>query len=396
MNVRIERLNDTGDGVGNYSGKIIFVPKTVFGDLVDVYDYLEYKKYMIATKYDIIEYSSDRIDLKCPYFDMCGGCQIMNLSYDKQIIYKKNKVVLMFKKYANIDINPEIIGTSQFNYRNKIILEVKDGKLGLYKYHSHDIICINECLLAISSINMIIKLINDNCNLFLVNRIMIRTSFDNSIMVSFYGNIKYGDLDFLKDRVNSIYINDELVYGKDRIITRLGKYMFEISNNSFFQVNYEQMIRLYDKVYEYLPSGGKVMDLYCGTGSIGIYVSSKCSSVLGVEINESAVEDANRNKILNNISNIDFICGDVSLVIDENNYFDSIIVDPPRAGLSTKTKDILLKICSNNIIYVSCNPMTLVRDIKDLNCKYYVKDITLFDMFPNTYHCESIVLLKLK
>ena len=154
------------------------------------------------------------------------------------------------------------------------------------------------------------------------------------------------------------------------------------------------MIRLYDKVLGYIDENSSVLDLYCGTGSIGIYVSSKCSSVFGVEINKSAIVDANRNKEINKVNNIDFRCGDVENIIKENNSYDYIIVDPPRSGLSAKTREILLKIDCKKIIYVSCNPMTLVRDVKDLKERYIFKEITLFDMFPNTYHCESITVLE--
>ena len=396
MEVKIERLSDTGEGIGIINNKVIFVPKSIPNDIVLVKDIVEYKKYMVGHIEKMIIKSSDRCSVRCPYFDMCGGCQIMNMCYDKQLLYKKNKVINMFKKYANININPVIVGTDIFNYRNKIILEVKDGKLGLFKYRSHDVINISECLLVNDIINEVIEFINNNIDLSLVKKVMIKISTDRMVMVNFSGSISSDDIDKLKNVVYSIYVNDKCVWGNDKIVAKLNNYSFEVSANSFFQVNYDQMIRLYDKVIDYLPSFGNVMDLYCGTGSIGIYVSFKCKKILGIEINENAVRDANRNKVINKIDNIDFICGDVEDIISDNDYFDSIIVDPPRAGLSNKTKDMLLKIGSKNIIYVSCDPMTLVRDIKYLSDKYSVKDITLFDMFPNTYHVESVCFLERK
>ena len=169
-----------------------------------------------------------------------------------------------------------------------------------------------------------------------------------------------------------------------------------VSPESFFQVNYDMTVKLYDKVSEYLSSSGKVMDLYCGTGSIGIYIADKVKSIFGIEINKSAIRDANSNKELNDINNISFKCGDVENIINSRDFYDTIIVDPPRGGLSKKTKDILLNIGSKKIIYVSCNPMTLVRDINDLKVKYEFREITLFDLFPNTYHVESVTLLSLK
>lgn len=338
MIIDINRLSDTGEGIGKVDNKVIFIPKTCPGDTVLVKDATNYKKYMIANDFEIIHNGIIRCDVNCPYYDVCGGCQLMHINYEEQLKYKKNKVINMFKKYANIDINPEIVGSSQFNYRNKITLEVKDGKLGLYKYHSHDVIDIDNCLLVNDKINSIIGVINDKVDLSLVKSVTIRISDKNNAMVLFDGEIK--NIDNLKEYVDSIYVNNNLVYGSDNIVTNIGNYSFNVSNKSFFQINNEQVLRLYNKIYEYLPVSGNIMDLYCGTGSIGIYVSDKCKSILGVEINNSAIMDANRNKDINNIKNISFECGDVEDIINSHDYFDSIIVDPPRAGLSNKTKNI--------------------------------------------------------
>ena len=166
---------------------------------------------------------------------------------------------------------------------------------------------------------------------------------------------------------------------------------------TFFQVNYNQAELLYDKIKEYLGSNNnKVLDLYCGTGSIGIYVSEGCKEVIGIEINKSSVRDANTNIELNDINNVRVIEGDVGRVLEFNTKYDAIIVDPPRSGLDKRTKNTLLEIRSNKIIYVSCDPITLARDLKVLSEYYEVKDMILVDMFPNTYHVESVVLLKLK
>ncbi len=394
MRMKIERLNDTGEGIGLIDNKVVFIPKVVLGDEVTVKNIINHKNYMVGDIDKVINYSKDRNDLVCPYYSSCGGCQLLNMLYEKQLEYKKNKVINMFKKYMNIDIDTQIIGTDYLNYRNKITLEVENGKLGLYKYRSHDVINIDECLLVSKKINNIIKLINTKVDLSLVKKVTIRESTSNDIMLLIEGIVK--DISCLKKDVQTIYVNNKLVYGDGSIISKIGNYLYEISNDSFFQVNYNQMINLYDKIYEYVPRESKLLDLYCGTGSIGIYVSSKCINVLGIEINKNAIEDAKRNKEINKIDNIDFICGDVQDIISNDDSFDCVIVDPPRLGLSNKTKDILLNISSNSIIYVSCDPMTLVRDIKYLNSKYNIKSITLFDMFPNTYHCESVCILERK
>lgn len=396
MELKIERLSDNGDGIGFIDGKVVFVPKTVPGDVILIKDIKDYKKYYRGSLDTIVGKSDIRCDIECPYYDICGGCQIMGISYEKQLEYKKNKVVNIFKKYADIDINPFIFGNKQFKYRNKIILHVSDGKLGLVKYHSHGFVNIDRCLLVSDKINEVIKIINDKLDLVDVSKIMLREATNGDIMVKFYGDISFkqviGSLDGI---VKSIYVDDKLVFGDERIFSILNGFSFGISPESFFQVNYEGMIKIYDIILKYINDGDRILDLYCGSGSIGIYVSSKCSSIFGVEINESAVRDANLNKEINGLDNVNFRCGNVDSIIDGKYRCDTVIVDPPRGGLNKKTRDILLDVNSDKIIYVSCDAITLARDINYLKSKYYLEDITLIDMFPNTYHVESVACLKL-
>ena len=218
-------------------------------------------------------------------------------------------------------------------------------------------------------------------------------------MVVFYGFID--KIDVLKKYVSSIIlvnIKEKLLYGKSYIKEEVNGLKFIISYNSFFQVNTKAMVRLYDKVLKYanLTKEDDVLDLFCGTGTIGIYLSMYCKSVLGVEIVEEAIKDANINKELNNIDNISFICGDVDRVINEKFNQNVLVVDPPRSGLNKNTKNVILNNGFDRIVYVSCDPMTLVRDLKDLSSKYEFKEITLVDMFPNTYHVECVILLQRK
>ncbi len=396
MELKIERLSDNGDGIGFIDGKVVFVPKTVPGDVILIKDIKDYKKYYRGSLDTIVGKSDIRCDIECPYYDICGGCQIMGISYEKQLEYKKNKVVNIFKKYADIDINPFIFGNKQFKYRNKIILHVSDGKLGLVKYHSHGFVNIDRCLLVSDKINEVIKIINDKLDLVDVSKIMLREAINGDIMVKFYGDISCEQIvNSLDGIVKSIYVGDKLVFGDERIFSILNGFSFGISPESFFQVNYEGMIKIYDRVLGYINDGDRILDLYCGSGSIGIYVSSKCSSVFGVEINESAIRDANLNKEINGLDNVNFRCGNVDSIIDGKYRCDTVIVDPPRGGLNKKTRDILLDVNSDKIIYVSCDAITLARDINYLKSKYYLEDITLIDMFPNTYHVESVACLKL-
>ena len=211
-------------------------------------------------------------------------------------------------------------------------------------------------------------------------------------MVVFYGNINSNiDLD-----VDTIIINGKVIKGNGYIREEINDFKFIISPTSFFQVNNVGMINIYNKVLEYVD-GGNVLDLYCGTGTIGIYVSKKANKVLGIELNKEAIKDALINKKLNSINNIDFISGDVGTVLSQNKFkSDIVIVDPPRAGLDSKSIDNIIKIKPKKIIYVSCDPVTLARDLNILKEKYDVIEITPFDMFGNTYHVECVSLLKLR
>lgn len=392
MRVLIDRLNDTGEGIGKINNEIVFVEKTVPGDVVEVENIIKHKNYLEASPAKIIKNSSKRIPAPCPYYEKCGGCQIMNLNYPEQLAYKKEKVINIFKKYGDITVNPNIVFDKEWHYRNKITLQAENNKIGLFKSKSNEIVEIDECLLISNSMNELIKFIKENIKLAGINQIMLREA-NNQHMVVFKGNIDNTEALKLKNKVDSIYINNNHIYGTKEITTTLEKYTFKISKDSFFQVNHNQTIKLYNKVKEYLNKKKKILDLYCGTGSIGIYVSDNCQSILGIEINKQAIKDANINKKINNIENISFKCGDVANIITSKDKYDTIIVDPPRSGLSKKTRKILLEISTNYIIYVSCNPITLVRDIKELSSKYELKDITLFDLFPNTYHVESVSLL---
>ena len=205
------------------------------------------------------------------------------------------------------------------------------------------------------------------------------------------------DITPLKEIASSIYlkINNKYIhaYGNKNIYEKLENYKFKISPDSFFQVNIDTCSKLYNKVKEYIGSNKNVIDLYCGTGTIGIFIS-KNNNVIGIEINEYAIKDAEENKKINKIDNINFFCGDSGKKLKQLKFNPNIIiVDPPRSGLNKETINNILKFDSKEIIYISCDPMTFVRDLNILNKYYDIKEITPFDMFPNTYHIENIAYL---
>lgn len=395
--LEVSDINHQGYGIIRVNNRVVFVKDVIPGDIVDIEIIKNYKNYSLGEVVNFIKRSSEHDNVKCEYYGLCGGCQISHIKNKSQLNFKKNKVKNIFKKYLKLDIEPDIISVNSYNYRNKVVFHVEDNEIGFYEEGTNKLIPISECLLLDKRINELIKLFNQ-LDLTYVEKIMVRTT-SKEMMVVFYGYID--KIDVLKDKVDSIIlinIKEKLLYGKSYIKEQINGLKFIISYDSFFQVNTDAMIKLYDKVVEYanLSKDDSVLDLYCGTGTIGIYLSKYCKEVLGIEIVENAIKDANINKELNNIDNISFICGDVGRLINDEYKQDVLVVDPPRSGLDKKTRKVILDNEYKRVVYVSCDPMTLVRDLSELSIKYDIKDITLVDMFPNTYHVESVVLLEHK
>lgn len=393
---RIEKLNHQGYGIVRINNKVVFVQNAICDDVVDIEIISNYKKYALAEVVNYVSMSENHRNVVCPYYEECGGCNISHMKYPSQLEFKVNKVKDIFKRYLNIDIDPKIECDKEFFYRNKVVFHVVDGKIGFYEEGTNRLINILGCRLLDKRINMLVPLFN-KLDLTNIEKIMVRTT-SKEVMVVFYGYID--KVDILKDKVDSIIlinIKDKLLHGKSYIKEEINGMKFIISYNSFFQVNTNVMKKLYDKVLEYasLTGSESVLDLYCGTGTIGLYLSKNARDVMGIEVVEDAIKDANINKELNGINNIEFVCGDVGNLVNNNYVADVVIVDPPRSGLSENTRKVLLENMYERIIYVSCDPMTLVRDLRDLSSKYEIKDVCLFDMFANTYHVETVVKLEI-
>lgn len=397
MQYKIEKLDNFGRGISHINNKIVFISNALEDEVVDATTIYSNKRFDEAKVNEIIEVSRMRIKPICPYFDICGGCNLLHMNYDDQLKFKYNKVKDIIFKYLkeNIKVN-DVIYSNQFNYRNKASFEVKE-KLCYKMRKSTNLVDINYCYLLDKNINDIVHVLN-NLNLKNINNITIRTG-EEDIMVIISGNPTQEIIDALKEKARSIYVNDKLVYGKSNIVSKIGNYEFFVSDKSFFQVNKYNVKNLYDKVLEYaeLTGNENILDLYCGTGTIGIYLSKYAKSVIGIEVNEQAIFDANVNKNKNNIENISFICDTTSNINNiVNNDFDVIIVDPPRSGLDKNTINFLINSKAKRVVYVSCDIMTLVRDLNILKQDYDIREITPVDMFPNTYHVECVCVLKLK
>ena len=400
MEVKIEKLDYYGRGIAYIDNKIVFINNALPGEIVEIKIVNDKKRYSEANVLKYIKKSEKRNEPKCQYYSICGGCDLMHMNYEDQLEFKLNKVKEIVTKHANIqpELVKKIIFKNEYNYRNKVVLKVKD-KVGYYKKSSNDVVYIDECLIADSKINEVIKKIN-SMDLYNINEITIRKLDKIIICIDLIKDRKLDDfIDTFKEH-NIIKKNDGkhlLINGNNYITTKVNNLEFRVSIESFFQVNNEVMYELYNKILNYIKSNknSNVLDLFCGTGTIALFISNYSKEVIGIEVNSQAINDALVNKEINYIKNVNFILGDVEKNINNLKQIDTIIVDPPRSGLTKKTIDHILNINPKSLIYVSCDPLTLARDINLIN-NYDVDEIVLYDMFPNTYHVESLVLLTSK
>ena len=409
MSYKIERLDHQGRGITYINGKIAFVKDTLPGEEIELKIIKENSKLIEAEPTSFLKESQLRVKELCPYYKECGGCNLLHMSYEEQIKYKQSKIVDVMKKYA--DINSEVIKQivpcdRQFHYRNKVTLKVKE-KLGYFKEKTYELISIKKCLLVNDKINEIIKILNGYTDLSNIKEVVIKSFTDKETMLIIYlqeDEINENLLDYLSRHVDNIIVydnNKKMIkrIGKGNIIAKLKEKQFKIGANSFFQVNMDQTLKIYDKIADYLSKieDSTVLDLYCGVGSIGLYSVSNYAKLIGVEIVPEAIENAKTNAELNSMGNTKFLVGDTKTILMHSNYkADTIIVDPPRAGLDKSVIEDIKKINPNMLIYLSCDPITLARDLKLLSDLYDVEELIPYDMFPNTHHVETLVKLTKK
>ena len=397
MNLEIVKIDDFGRGIGFIDGKVTFVPKSVVGDIVDVEIVKTKKKYNVAKIQRIIKPSLKRKNVCCPYFEKCGGCELLNISYQNGLLYKKDKVINYFKK-NNLLITPKVIANDQtYGYRNKISLKAVDRKIGFFEAKSHSVLEIDKCLVAKNSINKVINFVK---SIDIINGdITIRSNYKDEILLIIKSNDKLSiDLDkFKKLSGIGIIVNDKVIFGKSYFYEKIENLIYKVSYDSFFQVNLNVATKMFNVIKKHIKEEDKILELYSGAGAISLFVSSKAKSLLGMEIVNNAVINANYNAKLNNINNASFVLEDLKTGVKINNYeFNKLIVDPPRSGLS---KDVLAFIENKkpqDIIYMSCDMQTLARDVSFLKSMYEITDFYVGDMFSYTYHVECVILLQRK
>lgn len=385
--VKGERLDDKGRAVTKIDGKITFVSNLLPNEEAEVKIINIKRKYNEAKVLKLLKTSSERVVPKCPYLNC--GCQLKHLNYQKQLEYKQNKVKEILKKFGNITpkINKIVYDNNINHYRNKITLKVQNN-VGFFQNHTNSFIPIKRCELVSEKVNNLIKELNQK-DLSKVTEITIK-DFDDIMLI-----IK-GDMDISNLSAKVIYLNDKLMTKDKFVMVKLKGLTFKISKEAFFQVNKYMTEKLYDLALNYLkPDKTKtILDLYCGTGTISLIMSKHFKKVIGIELNKEAIDCAQENKKINKINNVNFICGDASKEIKKvQDKIDYIIVDPPRSGLTKEGIGHILKLNPKKVVYISCDPITLARDLNLLKEYYDIKEVTPVDMFPNTYHVENVAVL---
>lgn len=406
---KITALENEGKGVCKVGGMVVFVPKTLPGEKVRI-RITEIKKSFARGKLiEILETSDKRTKSRCPYYDECGGCDLRHQEAKENLKFKKEKVENALKRIGKINVSVEetLSSYKEDNYRNKASFKVEDNKTGFYEEGTYRLIDIKECLLCEDEINTALKVIRKYID-YNINEIKNITIKHGNALNELLIDIESNDdkdiriLDYLitnLSRLKTVIFNNKIVFGNGYIKVVTNSLMFNVSSKSFFQINSIQMEKLYDVAIKLanLKKEDVVLDLYCGTGTITSIIAGHVKKVVGIEIVDDAVMDANENIKINHIGNASFICGDAAKEINKiKEKIDVIFVDPPRKGIDRKAIAIMKKISPKKIIYISCNPVTMARDLSYLNDLYDVKKVIPVDMFPNTAHVECVCVLKLK
>lgn len=443
IELKITGMTAEGSGVGRFEGMAVFVANAAIGDVLNVRIIKTAAKYAIGKIEEIITPSTARIEVDCPAFKSCGGCVFRHIAYSQELKIKEQRVKDAVKRIAGMDDLPvnRIVGAEKNDhYRNKAQMPVGgDGggnvTLGFFAQRSHRIIGCDSCLLQPEVFSDVIQAFrewaweympepyNELTHKGKLRHLYIRyaqTSGDIMVGLVVNGSGLKGEKELaimLSEQVKGfcsliVNVNEDktnvilgrkyrIVWGRDYILDELCGKRFRISPLSFYQVNHDQTERLYGIVRDYAKLSGKetVLDLYCGTGTIGLTLADFAKEVIGVEVVESAVEDARKNAAYNKAENARFICADASTAAEqlksEGVAPDVVILDPPRKGCDGALIETVAQMAPKRVVYVSCDPATLARDLKVFAEKgYHPTELTPVDMFPRTAHVECVCALE--
>lgn len=442
VTLTIEDMGVDGEGIGHTDGYTLFVKDALIGDVIRGKVMKMKKNYGYARMMEILTPSPDRVEPKCPYHKQCGGCQIQALSYEKQLEYKKRKVLNNLTRIGGLTDLPEfdLIGMEDpYHYRNKAQFPFGTDKNGMtvtgfYAGRTHSIISNTNCYLGVEENEQILQIILKHLERYhipaydektgkgLLRHVLIRKGFTtgelmvclilNGTQMPEIGNlvkelIKIKGMTSITINVNkkqtNVIMGQEMisVWGQDCITDYIGDVKYQISPLSFFQVNPVQTKKLYQRALDYaqVEKGETVWDLYCGIGTISLFLAQKAEKVYGVEIVPQAIEDAKRNAALNGFDNAEFYVGKAEEVLpekyrEEGVKADVIVVDPPRKGCDEALLRTIVQMDPKRVVYVSCDSATLARDLKYLAGEgYQVEKGTVVDQFPHTTHVETICCL---
>lgn len=442
VTLTIEDMGVDGEGIGHTDGYTLFVKDALIGDVISAKVMKMKKNYGYARMMEILTPSPDRVEPKCPYHKQCGGCQIQALSYEKQLEYKKRKVLNNLTRIGGLTNLPEfdLIGMEDpYHYRNKAQFPFGTDKNGMtvtgfYAGRTHSIISNTNCYLGVEENEQILQIILKHLERYhipaydektgkgLLRHVLIRKGFTTGeLMVCLILNgtqmpeigdlvkelIKIKGMTSITVNVNkkqtNVIMGQEMisVWGQDYITDYIGDVKYQISPLSFFQVNPVQTKKLYQRALDYaqVEKGETVWDLYCGIGTISLFLAQKAEKVYGVEIVPQAIEDAKRNAALNGFDNAEFYVGKAEEVLpekyrEEGVKADVIVVDPPRKGCDEALLRTIVQMDPKRVVYVSCDSATLARDLKYLAGEgYEVVAGTVVDQFPHTMHVETVCML---
>jgi 23S rRNA (uracil1939-C5)-methyltransferase len=441
----IKRLGINGEGVGYFKRQVVFVPGALPGEEVVVEVTNVSPKFAEAKIKKIRKKSPHRVQAPCPVYEQCGGCQLQHLKYEQQLVEKRDIVIQSLERHTKLavdrlDIRETIGMEDPWGYRNKSSFQLagKDGKVlaGLYGLNSHELIDIEHCAVQHSqtneAVNTVKKILEElKITIYneksrkgivrtIVTRVGVQTGELQVVLITNQAELPKKDL-IIKEiqrrlpNVTSIVqnINEQktsLIFGEetlslageDFIQETLGDLQFELSARTFFQLNPVQTIKLYNEVKTAAALTGKekIVDAYCGVGTIGLWLADQAGEVRGMDVIPEAIEDAKKNAKRHGITNTKYVPGKAEEVlpkwVKKGWKPDVIIVDPPRTGLDNQLIQTILQAAPEKLLYVSCNPSTLAKDIQMLSAKYEVNYIQPLDMFPQTAHVEAVTLLEKK
>ena len=437
--LQIHTLGTSGEGVGRYEDFTVFVPNALPGEIVRAEIDEVKKAYARGHVVEILKASKDRVEPVCPIYAQCGGCQLMHLDYMAQLRAKRQQVIdaiTRIGKQWDVEVLEALGAATPWNYRNKMQFPVGREKgrtvIGCFAQGSHQIIDTTDCRIQAQGNNAIVNAVRDvatklNISVYnedrhtgVLRHVMGRVGLDGDMVVLVTATEKLPhEREFVKllrarlPHVVSIQQNiqtyhnnvilgreTKLLWGRPTIKDRIGRLNFHISPRSFFQVNTAQAEVLYSKALEFANLTGEetVIDAYCGTGTITLFLAQKAREVYGVEIVKPAIQDAKKNARDNNVKNATFLVGDATAVLPrlahQGVHADVVVVDPPRAGCTPVVLQTFANMHPDRIVYVSCNPASLARDLAILdNLGYHAEKVQPVDMFPETSHVESVTKL---